>query len=43
MQPRSLEKQMDELPYDDAMYERKITDLQRRCDKQYDTMLEILK
>lgn len=36
-----LEKQMDELAYDDPMYERKITDLQMRCDKQYDTMLEV--
>ena len=36
-----LEKQMDELPYDDAMFERKMSDLQRRYDKQYDTMQEV--
>ena len=32
---------MDELPYDDAMFERKMSDLQRRYDKQYDTMQEV--
>ena len=35
-----IEKQMDELPYDDPIYDRKISDLQKRCDKQYDAMLE---
>ena len=36
-----LERQMDELPYDDPMYDRKINDLQNRCNKQYEVMLEV--
>lgn len=36
-----LERQMDTLDIDDAHYDRKILDLQRRYDEQYDTIEEI--
>ena len=36
-----LERQMDTLDINDAHYDRKILDLQRRYDEQYDTIEEI--
>ena len=36
-----LERQMDSIPVDDAHYEQKIADLQRRYDDQYDILAEI--
>ena len=36
-----LERQMDALPVDDPYYDRKISDLQRRYDRQYSTIGEI--
>ena len=36
-----LERQMDSIPVDDAHYEQKMADLQRRYDDQYDILSEI--
>ena len=36
-----LERQMDTLDINDAHYDRKILDLQRRYDEQYDTIVNL--